>query len=182
MAGARTHLVANRLESPIGTVLAVSNGARLCAIYFVDGADDEEKLAGQLARRYGEIALEEGPDPQDAPDRLRAYFDGDLPAIEGLEVETGGTGFQRSVWQALRDIPAGGTESYGALAARLGQPGASRAVGLANGRNPVSIVLPCHRVIGANGSLTGYGGGIERKRWLLAHESRHSAAEQGLLL
>ena len=100
-----------------------------------------------------------------------AYFKGDLTAIDGLKVANGGTDFQRAVWKALRAIPAGGTITYGALAARLGRPKAARAVGLANGANPIAIVVPCHRVVGADGSLTGYGGGMARKQWLLAHEA-----------
>ena len=106
---------------------------------------------------------------------IRAYFDGKLEAIDGLPVATGGTPFQRKVWQALRQIPCGRTLSYGALAKRIGRETAVRAVGHANGDNPISIVVPCHRVIGANGTLTGYGGGIERKRWLLAHEGASAA-------
>ena len=101
---------------------------------------------------------------------LKAYFAGELAAIEEMRVETGGTVFQRSVWMALRKIPVGETLSYGALASRLKCPRSARAVGLANGANPVGIVVPCHRVIGADGSLTGYGGGLQRKRWLLEHE------------
>src|SRR5208283_2077845 len=97
-------------------------------------------------------------------------FAGDLRVLDLLPVETGGTAFQRQVWQSLREIPCGTTVSYGQLAERIGRPSAVRAVGLANGANPVAVVVPCHRVIGSNGSLTGYGGGIERKRWLLNHE------------
>jgi methylated-DNA-[protein]-cysteine S-methyltransferase len=102
---------------------------------------------------------------------MRGYFEGDLGVIERLPVETGGTVFQRTVWKALRDIPCGVTVSYAELARRIERPSAVRAVGLANGANPVGIVVPCHRVVGSNGTLTGYGGGIERKRWLLAHEA-----------
>ncbi|HEX7389242.1 MAG TPA: methylated-DNA--[protein]-cysteine S-methyltransferase, partial [Acidiphilium sp.] len=109
-------------------------------------------------------------------DRLNAYFAGDLAAVDTITVRAAGTGFQHRVWTALRTIPPGTTTSYGELAARLGVPKASRAVGLANGANPISIVVPCHRVIGADGRLTGYGGGIERKAWLLDHEA-HSKAE-----
>jgi len=98
------------------------------------------------------------------------YFLGDLRAINSIPVTTGGTSFQREVWAALRTIPAGTTLSYGALARQLGRPKSVRAVGLANGANPVAVVIPCHRVIGTDGSLTGYGGGISRKRWLLVHE------------
>ena len=101
---------------------------------------------------------------------MEAYFAGNLAAIDEIRVETGGTPFQREVWAALRTIPAGTTLSYSALAVQIGRPKAVRAVGLANGANPISIVVPCHRVIGANNSLTGYGGGMQRKRWLLAHE------------
>jgi methylated-DNA-[protein]-cysteine S-methyltransferase len=101
---------------------------------------------------------------------MKNYFAGELGAIDDLPVKTAGTPFQRAVWSALREIPLGATESYGKLAERIGRPTAVRAVGLANGSNPIGIVVPCHRVIGANGSLTGYGGGMERKRWLLEHE------------
>ena len=110
---------------------------------------------------------------------VKAYFAGELTAIDGILVETGGTVFQRSVWTALREIPVGQTLSYGALATRLQCPKAVRAVGLANGANPVGIVVPCHRIIGSDGSLTGYGGGVARKRWLLNHEGAGLAyAEQ----
>jgi methylated-DNA-[protein]-cysteine S-methyltransferase len=101
---------------------------------------------------------------------LAAYFAGSVNAIDGLPTATGGTEFQRMVWRALRQIPCGETISYATLARRIGRPAAVRAVGLANGANPISIVVPCHRVIGSDGSLTGYGDGLERKRWLLAHE------------
>jgi methylated-DNA-[protein]-cysteine S-methyltransferase len=111
------------------------------------------------------------PDAAPAAARaLLAYFDGDLDAIADLPTATNGTAFQRAVWSALRRIPAGRTVSYGMLATQIGRPKAIRAVGLANGANPIAIVVPCHRVIGADTSLTGYGGGLHRKRWLLAHE------------
>jgi methylated-DNA-[protein]-cysteine S-methyltransferase len=109
---------------------------------------------------------------------MAAYFGGDLAAIDALPVATGGTEFQRAVWDELRRIPCGGSISYSELARRIGRPAAIRAVGLANGANPIGIVVPCHRVIGANGTLTGYGGGIERKRWLLAHERVAPAGAQ----
>ncbi|WP_371744667.1 methylated-DNA--[protein]-cysteine S-methyltransferase [Nordella sp. HKS 07] len=101
---------------------------------------------------------------------LRAYYAGDIGAVDELATEGGGTPFQERVWAELRRIPVGTTISYGELAVRLGDKKATRAVGLANGRNPISVVVPCHRVIGADGSLTGYGGGVPRKKWLLAHE------------
>jgi methylated-DNA-[protein]-cysteine S-methyltransferase len=127
-----------------------------------------------LARHYGADNFSMIPDqnPFGLTNAIRAYFEGELEAIDTLPVATEGTSFQKSVWRALRDIPAGETISYGELANRIGKPAAVRAVGLANGANPIGIVVPCHRVIGANGSLTGYGGGIERKRWLLDHEKR----------
>jgi methylated-DNA-[protein]-cysteine S-methyltransferase len=109
---------------------------------------------------------------------MRAYFAGNLTAIDDLPVATGGTDFQRQVWRALRQIPCGETISYGELARRIDRPAAVRAVGLANGSNPISVVVPCHRVIGSDGSLTGYGGGIERKRWLLTHEQRVAAVPE----
>ena len=104
---------------------------------------------------------------------MNRYFAGDLEAIDNIPVQTAGTAFQRSVWNELRRIPTGAPVSYGKLAQRIARPKAVRAVGLANGANPIGIVVPCHRVIGSDGSLTGYGGGLERKRWLLEHERNH---------
>jgi methylated-DNA-[protein]-cysteine S-methyltransferase len=129
-----------------------------------------------LHAHYGgaQDALVAGAAPATIADALDAYFGGRLDALEALAVRTGGTAFQRRVWAALRRIPAGTTTSYGALARRIGRPTAWRAVGLANGANPIALVVPCHRVIGASGALTGFGGGIERKRWLLAHEAQHA--------
>jgi O-6-methylguanine DNA methyltransferase len=160
-------LVLDRFASPIGTILLVSDGQALRALDF---HDHEERLHRLLERQYGAVTLTHGPIPDAITGALAAYFAGDLAATDAIAVETGGTPFQRRVWAALRSIPAGTTTTYGALAADLGQPGASRAVGLANGANPVGIVVPCHRVIGANGSLTGFGGGLPRKQWLLDHE------------
>ncbi|MBN8943546.1 MAG: methylated-DNA--[protein]-cysteine S-methyltransferase [Rhizobiales bacterium] len=138
-----------------------------------DWQDHEDRMHQLIRRYYGAngVRLEEAPDPTAAGRALLAYFDGDLGAIDALPIATSTTDFQAAVWSALRRIPAGKTMSYGALATRLGRPNAARAVGHANGSNPISIVVPCHRLIGANAALTGYGGGIERKRWLLAHES-----------
>jgi methylated-DNA-[protein]-cysteine S-methyltransferase len=134
--------------------------------------DDEEDLRHVLARHYGgaEIELEPARNPHGLTGALAAYFAGDLRVIDKLPVATAGTPFQREVWRTLREIPCGTTISYAQLAQRIDRPAAVRAVGLANGSNPIGVVVPCHRVIGANGSLTGYGGGIERKRWLLDHE------------
>ncbi len=137
-----------------------------------DWDDYEPRMQKLLERHYGggSVELREPQRQSAAAHALLAYFEGDLNAVDELPTETNGTAFQRSVWSALRKIRAGHTVSYGALAAQIGNPKAVRAVGLANGANPIAIVVPCHRVIGANASLTGYGGGLDRKRWLLAHE------------
>jgi methylated-DNA-[protein]-cysteine S-methyltransferase len=140
-------------------------------------ADHEFRVHRFLRDHYGEYSLQDGAAPKSVVSALDAYFAGDLAALDRIKVATNGTPFQRKVWQALRKIPAGTTISYGQLAAQIGRPSASRAVGAANGSNPVAIVVPCHRVIGANGTLTGYGGGLPRKRWLLDHEQQHSSRE-----
>jgi len=157
----------DEVESPIGTILLVAGAGALCALDF---ANCRERMLSLLGARYGRTRLEPATDPGGYTTRLRAYLDGDLDAVADIPVETGGTAFQRRVWSSLRQVPRGSTTTYGALAGALGAPTAARAVGLANSRNPVAIVIPCHRVVGANGSLTGYAGGIDRKRWLLAHE------------
>jgi methylated-DNA-[protein]-cysteine S-methyltransferase len=138
----------------------------------VDWDDHGTRRLDLLRRYYGQhaVSLCETARRSRAAHVLGAYFAGDLDAIVALATETNGTPFQRAVWAALRRIPAGRTMSYGALAAAIGAPNAVRAVGAANGANPIAIVIPCHRLIGANASLTGYGGGLHRKRWLLAHE------------
>jgi O-6-methylguanine DNA methyltransferase len=162
------HLTLTRYAAPVAELLVVSDAeGRLRALDF---ADYEERMRRLLARHYGEVRLAEGAAPAAIIAALDAYFAGDLDALASVPVATGGTAFQKSVWAALRQIPVGETLGYGALAARLGKPGAARAVGLANGLNPIGIVVPCHRVIGASGTLTGYAGGVERKAWLLAHE------------
>jgi methylated-DNA-[protein]-cysteine S-methyltransferase len=161
-------LLVDSLISPIGPVTLASDERALVALDF--GGPDEGVLARLRARFGADVTVREAADPQGFTSRLRAYLAGELDALAAVPVDGGGTAFQRRVWAALREIPAGETASYSALAARLGAPGASRAVGLANGRNPIAIAVPCHRVIGADGSLTGYAGGLERKRWLLAHE------------
>jgi methylated-DNA-[protein]-cysteine S-methyltransferase len=163
----RFHL--ERLSTVTGEMLLVTDADdRLRAL---DWTDYEPRMMRLLRLHYGPaVTLAEGRPPSPARAALTAYLEGDIGAIDGLVVETAGTPFQRAVWAALRTIPAGATLTYAGLAARIGKPAAVRAVGAANGANPVGVVVPCHRVIGADGSLTGYGGGIERKRWLLAHE------------
>lgn len=162
-------LTLDRIPSPVGEVLVVVDADG--AVRALDFHDFEERMRRLLRRHYGEVALTPGRAPEAVREAVRAYFSGDLSALDGVEVRTGGTDFQRSVWKALRDIPAGETRSYGQLAAAIGAPKAVRAVGLANGANPVGVIVPCHRVIGSSGKLTGYAGGLERKRWLLAHEA-----------
>jgi len=141
------------------------------AVLAIDWEDERDRMDRLLARYQGDAQPEEHSGPAGpATDALTRFFAGDLGAIEGLVVQTGGTAFQQEVWEALRRIPAGSTTTYSALARGLGRPEAVRAVGAANAANPISIVVPCHRVIGADGGLTGYAGGLERKRWLLSHE------------
>jgi methylated-DNA-[protein]-cysteine S-methyltransferase len=154
---ARTHVT---IGSPVGPLTLVAAGGALACLY----------MEAQR-HRPGPAALGAPGDPADEPfaraaRQLAAYFGGRLTRFE-LDLEPAGTPFQRRVWQALRGIPYGQTVSYGELAASIGAPAASRAVGLANGKNPLSIVVPCHRVVGSDGSLTGYGGGLDRKRFLL---------------
>jgi O-6-methylguanine DNA methyltransferase len=161
-------LTLSHYAAPVATLMLVTDSdGRLRALDFVDF---EERMRRLLARHYGVVELVEGAAPPAITAALDAYFAGDLAALDAVPVATGGTEFQRTVWAALRTIPAGETRGYGDLAAAIGKPGAARAVGLANGLNPIGIVVPCHRVIGASGALTGYAGGVERKRWLLAHE------------
>lgn len=154
----------SELDSPVGMLLLLGDGAALTGLYMPE-------------QKYGPL-LPEGCRRDDAPfrpvrEQLLAYFASELRDFD-VPLAGHGTAFQQTVWQALRDIPYGSTETYGALAKRIGKQGASRAVGLANGRNPIGIIVPCHRVIGADGSLTGYDGGVERKRWLLEHERRYA--------
>jgi methylated-DNA-[protein]-cysteine S-methyltransferase len=163
----RFHLRLERLDTPIGTMLIVTDNED--CLRAVDWQDYETRLQRLLRIHYGDEALVPG-NGSSARRALADYFDGDLQAITSLRTATNGTPFQRTVWDALRRIPAGQTLTYRDLALQIGRPTSTRAVGLANGANPIGVVVPCHRVIGANGSLTGYGGGLHRKRWLLAHE------------
>ncbi len=163
------NLILDRVASPVGEVLLVVDVGG--AVRALDFHDYEDRLRRLLRLHYGAVVLTEGRAPEAVRRAVEAYFAGDLAAFDAIRVETGGTVFQRAVWRALRDIPAGETRTYGQLAQAVGSPKAVRAVGLANGANPVGVIVPCHRVIGANGTLTGYAGGLERKRWLLAHET-----------
>ncbi|MBC9878819.1 methylated-DNA--[protein]-cysteine S-methyltransferase [Bradyrhizobium sp. INPA01-394B] len=158
----------DRLATPIGTVLLVTDAdGALCAL---DWDDYDHRMRELLRLHHGAVDLVDRPAPTLMKTALSAYFEGDLDQLLTIEWRIAGTPFQQKVWTALAKIPAGTTMSYGALAARIEMPKAIRAVGHANGSNPISVVLPCHRLIGANGSLVKYGGGLERKRWLLRHE------------
>jgi len=155
------------IDSELGPIVIVTDARALCALDF---GDCEERMKDLLTRRFEDFALRHEANPLGVSEKVRAYLAGDLQSLEEVPVDPGGTEFQRTVWSALRAIPVGATRTYGQLAASIGRPTAPRAVGLANGRNPVAIVIPCHRVIGSNAALTGYGGGLPRKQWLLRHE------------
>jgi methylated-DNA-[protein]-cysteine S-methyltransferase len=157
-----------RLSSPIGVMRVITDD--MGALRWLDFEDQAERMGRLLRRQYGAMTVAQGEAPARVRTGLERYFSGDLAALREIPWATAGTAFQRSVWLALTAIPAGATVTYAALAARIGKPTAIRAAGHANGSNPVGIVVPCHRVIGSDGSLTGYGGGLERKRWLLRHE------------
>ncbi|MGF1454888.1 MAG: methylated-DNA--[protein]-cysteine S-methyltransferase [Alphaproteobacteria bacterium] len=160
------------VTSPLGPLIVVTHQghAGRPVLGGLDFADRLERLSGLLGKAPWAGDVKDAPVERTIADALEAYFDGDLHAVDALVVEPWGSPFEGSVWNALRTIPAGTTTSYGSLAKTLDRPTAARAVGRANGRNPVGIVIPCHRVIGSGGALTGYAGGLERKAWLLRHE------------
>ncbi|MFI5326339.1 MAG: methylated-DNA--[protein]-cysteine S-methyltransferase [Candidatus Rokuibacteriota bacterium] len=164
-------ILIDEIQSPLGCIAIAARDGRLCALEF-----GRARLARQLAGRYPDVPRRHTRNPFGLSVKVRAYLAGDLAAVDRIPVETGGTPFQQRVWRALRRIPAGHTMSYGALARALGVGAAARAVGAANGRNPISLVVPCHRLIGGDGALTGYGGGLWRKRWLLCHEGAQPRA------
>ena len=161
-------LAIDRIETPIGVALLATDEDGCLRAF--DWSDYEPRQRKLVARYNGDVPMEEGAAPSKTRQALTAYFDGELHALETIPWRTCGTAFQLSCWDALCRIPVGTTASYGQQAARIGKPKAVRAVGLANGANPIGLVVPCHRVIGSNGTLTGYGGGLHRKRWLLRHE------------
>lgn len=158
----------DRLATPIGTMLLVTDDDGV--LRALDFEDHETRMKELLRLHYGQVALTSGRAPRAMRSALKNYFGGDLAALRAVPWRVAGTPFQRKVWTALPGIPAGQTMSYGALAAKLGSPNAMRAVGHANGSNPISVVIPCHRLIGADGRLVKYGGGLHRKQWLLRHE------------
>ncbi len=156
------------IETPLGKMQLVTDAeGRLRA---VDWTSHEDRMLRLLTRHAPGFALRAGGSV--CGDAVLRYFAGDLGVIDRLAVFARGTAFQAAVWAVLRDVPAGTTITYTELARRAGRPGTVRAAGAANGANPISVVVPCHRVIGVDGGLAGYGGGVERKAWLLAHEAR----------
>jgi methylated-DNA-[protein]-cysteine S-methyltransferase len=162
------HFFTEQFATPTGTMLLLTDAEEHARA--LDWEDHAARVQQLLRQQYGTVRLEAKAGVSRIRRAIEAYFAGVLAAVADLPVVTAGTAFQREVWAALRGIPLGETTTYGRLADQLGRPQAMRAVGMANGSNPVSIIVPCHRVIGANASLTGYGGGLERKRWLLRHE------------
>ena len=153
--------------APFAEILIAVDNGKLAALDF-NGY--EARMQRLLSKRYDEVKLTEKSNPCGFSACLRAYLAGELDALNEIPVDTGGTEFQRAAWQALRTIPVGRTATYAEQATRIGRPKAVRAIGAANGQNPIAIVLPCHRVVGANGSMTGYAGGVATKEWLLRHE------------
>jgi methylated-DNA-[protein]-cysteine S-methyltransferase len=170
----------HRMNTPLGVALFVTSDEGALAAF--DWADKEDRMRALLERRLGRgTTLAEGPAPARIRLALERYFEGDVSTVDAIPCRAVGTPFQQAVWTALRAIPAGTTTTYGELASRIGAPGAARAVGLANNRNPIGVVVPCHRVIGKDGTLTGYAGGLARKQWLLDHEARAASTGQPLM-
>lgn len=157
----------DQISSPLGVLTFVAGPHGLCALDFQECRD---RLLAPLLARYPGASLVQQADPSGYSSRVRAYLGGELDAIDDIPVDPGGSPFQRSVWSALRGIRPGTTTTYGVLAAQLGRPGAARAVGAANARNPICLVIPCHRLVSSTGTLIGYSGGLHRKRWFLEHE------------
>lgn len=162
----------HEMPSPIGTLTLLSDGTHITAVHM--------RTFEEVADRWRHDWVESARHLADARAQLEAYFAGTLREFS-LPLQPRGTPFQRRVWSALERIPYAATTSYGEIAARIGSAGSARAVGAANGQNPIAIVVPCHRVIGANGTLVGYGGGLERKTWLLQHEERFGARQLSLV-
>src|SRR5256886_4630431 len=162
-----TVLWVDEVRSPLGTLTMVAADDALCALAFPVA---RSRMLERIRSRFSGVVLKRRRDPNGYARRVRAYFSGDVGALDGIAVDCGGTSFEEQVWKALREIPAGATMTYRDLAEVLRRPRAARAVGLANARNPVCLVVPCHRMIGTDGHLRGYAGGIWRKRWLLEHE------------
>jgi methylated-DNA-[protein]-cysteine S-methyltransferase len=171
------------IRTPLGEMLALASDAGVCALEFTGPKIRLTRLDSRLDRWFPPHEIVDSDVPAIARTRewLSAYFDGVSADASDLRLDLRGAGFERRVWEALRGIPPGTTTSYGAIARALGSAGASRAVGAANGANPIAIIVPCHRVIGSSGSLTGYGGGLDRKTWLIDHERRWRSEPQASL-
>lgn len=167
-------LISGTVATPIGSLVVVEDDAD--ALFMVEFGDCDDRMDRWLHHRLasGRYQLRAGTASAKTRQAFAAYFDGEVGILRSLPVRLDGTSFQNEMWTALREVVPGETLAYGAFAERLGRPSAARAVGHANGANPLSIVVPCHRLVGANGALTKYGGGLERKRWLLDHEARHA--------
>jgi methylated-DNA-[protein]-cysteine S-methyltransferase len=163
------------VDTPIGKLAIVVDEKGAMRMLSFDG--ESERWRKDFKRRFPAAGLVARRDPFGHGSTLNRYFAGDMGALDKIPVVFGGTPFQNKVWRQLRKIPVGRTLSYGALAKKIGEPKAMRAVGLANGSNPIAVIVPCHRVIGSDGSLTGFGGGLPRKKWLLEHEARHTTAK-----
>ncbi len=162
------NLFFDRMETPLGDIVLSFDKAG--KIYSLDWKNPGRSATHSAERYYKNLQLEHQALPPKISNALHAYFDGDLKTIEGLAIHLDGTPFQNSVWRALCEIPVGEVCSYVDIAKKLNNPGAMRAVGMANNANPISIIVPCHRVIGADGKMVGYGSGVDRKKWLLRHE------------
>lgn len=169
-------LVSGTVTTPIGPLVVIEDEAN--ALFMVEFADCDHRMDRWLRHRLasGRYRLRAGTISVRTRETFAAYFDGEVGILRTLPVRLDGTSFQNEMWTTLREVIPGETLAYGAFAERLGRPNAARAVGHANGTNPLSIVVPCHRLVGANGALTKYGGGLERKRWLLDHEARCAGA------
>lgn len=169
----RERFLIDKMDTPLGTAVLIADEAGALRMHAWE--DPTERWRKEFHRRHRDAEIVLQRDPFGHVAALERYYNGEITALDTISVAFTGTPFQKKVWTALRTIAGGTTLSYGALAKRIGAPNAVRAVGLANGRNPIGVVVPCHRVIGSDGSLTGYGGGLARKRWLLEHEARHCA-------
>lgn len=165
-----SEFLTDRIATPIGDMILIARDGMLVLLEFEDATDRVNREMKARFKGFENVHLVPVGNPFGLSQKIKDYFAGNLAAIDDIEADGGGTAFEKSVWAQLRLIPLGETISYGALAKRLGNPNAMRAVGLANGKNPISVVVPCHRVIGSDGTLTGYGGGLHRKEWLLRHE------------
>jgi methylated-DNA-[protein]-cysteine S-methyltransferase len=161
------NLLSDRIDTPLGAILVLARDGKLVGLSFDDSSGWGER---DIERRFPDCKILPTDNPCGFSNHLKAYFSGNVAAIEDIPTEAEGSPFEMRVWAELKRIPPGTTASYGEIAKRVGDKDAARAVGIANNRNPIAIVVPCHRVIGADGTLVGYGGGLERKSWLLRHE------------